>query len=302
MYAPLTLEINRFKKENDVVILAHSYQSPDIVYGIADFVGDSYGLSVKAKEAKASTILFCGVIFMAETAKILNPSKRVLIPSIEAGCSLADSITAEDVRKLKKDNPGLPVVCYVNTTAEVKAESDVCVTSSNALKIIQALPDRKIIFIPDKRMAQNLGQLTDKEIVAWDGVCIVHERFNVDQLREYRKRYPDLKILTHSECSPDVVEESDMVGGTTDMMKYVATSKDRDFMIVTECGLVDRMKTEFSEKRFLGSCNMCPYMKKNNLKNIREVLFNPQPNQIIEIPEVIRVKAERALVRMLEMS
>ncbi|MBI5412003.1 quinolinate synthase NadA [Candidatus Peregrinibacteria bacterium] len=301
-YAPLTLEINTLKRQRHAVLLAHSYQTPDIVYGVADFTGDSYGLSVEAKKTDASVIVFCGVRFMAETAKILNPKKRVLLPAPDAGCSLADSITAADVRILKKKHPGVPVVCYVNTAAEVKAESDVCVTSANALKIIEALQGKKIIFIPDKLMAANLAMLTHKEIISWNGTCVVHERFDVAQLRAQRHEHPGLKILAHSECNSDIMKEADLMGGTTDILRTVKNSRDRDFMIVTECGLVDRLRSEFPEKRFLGTCNLCPFMKKNTLRNIRQVLLKPRKDQVVEIPETVRKKAERALERMFELN
>src|SRR3989338_6354116 len=219
-YAPLTLEINRLKKEKNAVILAHSYQTPDIIYGVADFTGDSYGLSLQAKKTSANTIIFSGVRFMAETAKILNPDKRVYVPSLEAGCSLADAISAKDLRELKRKHPGAPVVCYVNTSAEVKAESDVCCTSANAAKIIRGMPEKEVIFVPYEFMAKNLALETGKEIIAWRSRCVAHQDFDERKLAAVRQEFPGVKVLAHSECPPAVAQAADLVGGTTDMERY----------------------------------------------------------------------------------
>lgn len=302
LYAPLTLQINQLKSSRDAVVLAHSYQTPDIVYGIADFVGDSYELSKKAAESKAKTIVFCGVRFMAETAKIMNPEKTVLLPAPEAGCSLSESITAEDVRLLKAENPGCPVVTYVNTSAEVKAESDVCCTSANALKIITALPYRKIIFIPDEFMTRNLQKLTDKQLVGWAGRCIVHERFSPKQVNAVREAFSGVKILAHTECPPEVVSLVDLAGGTGDMIRFIQSSDATTFMLVTECGLGERMRAEFPEKRIVGTCNLCPYMKKNNLVNVLQSLQSPRTDQFVTIAEDVRVRAQAALEKMFELS
>jgi len=297
--APLTLEINKLKKEKNAVILAHSYQTPDIMYGVADFLGDSYSLSLKAKETTANIIIFSSVHFMAETAKILNPNKTVLVPAI-AGCSLAESITTKDIQKLKEDHPNAGVVCYINTTAEVKAEVDAICTSSNALKIIESLPQNEIIFIPDKLMAMNLQPLTNKKIIPWNGTCIVHEEFSPKTIKEIRKKYPNAKILAHSECSPSVIKEVDLMGSTKQMMDYVDTSDSKEFMLVTECGLTDRIKTEHPKKTIVGSCALCPYMKKIMLKDILECLRSPRPDQIIEIPEETMIKAKKSIDKMVE--
>jgi quinolinate synthase len=302
MFAPLTLEINTLKAQKNAVILAHSYQTPDIMYGIADFTGDSYQLSKKAQEAHADTIVFCGVRFMAETAKILNPYKTVLLPASTAGCSLADAITAEDVRKLKTQYPGRPVVTYVNTTAEVKAESDACCTSANALQIIEALDSDEIIFLPDELMAKNLQKLTRKKLISWKGRCIVHEDFKAEKVDWFRRKHEGLKVLAHTECDPAVVEASDFAGGTGDMIKYVKQTDASAYMIVTECGLTDRMKVEFPEKEFVGMCGLCPYMKQNTLALILQALKNPQPEQVIEIDETVRRGAEIALLKMFELT
>ncbi|MDP2691533.1 MAG: quinolinate synthase NadA [bacterium] len=301
IYAPITLEINQLKKEQDAIILAHSYQSPDIVYGVADFVGDSYGLSQIAAEHPAKKIIFCSVFFMGETAKILSPNKKVFVPS-RAGCSLADSITASDVRKLKAQHPGVPIACYVNTSAAVKAESDVCVTSSNVLQIIEALPGNKVIFIPDKYMAEFVRRKSRKEIISWDGVCIVHEEFTAEQILSVRKQYPGVEILVHPECSSTVIDQADLVGSTTQMLKHVEQSKNDQFMIVSECGLSDRVKSEFPKKKVVGACSMCPYMKSIMLKDVLIALKTPRPEQQVTIPPEILKRARKSLELMFELS
>ena len=301
-YAPLTLEINRLKKERKAVILAHSYQTPDIIYGVADFTGDSYGLSVQAKKADAEVILFSGVKFMAETAKIINPKKRVFVPSLEAGCSLADDITAEDVRGLRASHPGVPVVCYVNTSAEVKAESDVCCTSANAAKIIRGMPEKEVIFVPDEFMAKNLALETGKEIIAWRSRCVAHQDFDERKLAAVRQEFPGVKVLAHSECPPAVAQAADLVGGTTDMERYARNSDADTFMLVTECGMSDRLRVELPEKNFVGMCTLCPYMKKNSLLNIRDTLRELPKKREVLIPEEVAGRARKALDRMFELS
>lgn len=301
-YAPLTLEVDRLKKERKAVILAHSYQTPDIIYGVADFVGDSYGLSVQAKKSEAEIILFSGVRFMAETAKIINPAKRVFIPSLEAGCSLADDITAEDVRKLKAEHPAAPVVCYVNTLAEVKAESDVCCTSANAGKILRKLPQKEIIFVPDEFMAKNLARETGKTVISWRARCVVHQDFDERKIAALRGSFPGIKVLAHSECPPAVAQSADLVGGTTDMEKYVQSSGADSFMLVTECGLSDRLRSEAPQKTFVGMCSLCPYMKKNSLFGILETLRDLPAEREIKIAEEVSSKAKRSLDRMFELS
>lgn len=295
--APLTLEINKLKKEKNAVILAHSYQPPEIMYGVGDFLGDSYGLSIKAKETKANIIVFCSVHFMAETAKILNPTKEVRVPT-KASCSLAESITPEDIRKLREKHPNAGVICYVNTTAEVKAECDACCTSSNALKIIEGMPQREIIFVPDEFMAANLQPLTNKKLIGWKGRCIVHEEFSDDTIRQIKSMYPEAKILVHSECTPNVVKESDLMGSTTDILNYVFDSDANQFMLVTECGITDRVKAEFKEKIVVGSCVLCPYMKEITLEDTLKCLKSPSPNQIINLPEDIINRAKKSLDKM----
>jgi len=302
LYAPLTLEINRLKKERGAIILAHSYQTPDIIFGVADFTGDSYGLSVAAKKASEGIIVFSGVRFMAETAKVLNPRKRVFIPSLEAGCSLADGITAQDVRRLKKEHPHAPVVCYVNTTAEVKAESDVCCTSANAAKVIRSLPQQEIIFVPDEFMARNLERETGKRIIPWSARCVVHQDFDERKLAALREAFPGAKVLAHSECPPAVAQAADLVGGTSDMERFVQSSPAKSFVLVTECGLSDRLRAELPGKEFVGMCSLCPYMKKNSLALILEVLRELPAEREIKLPEKVMEKAKAALDRMFELS
>ncbi|PJA18582.1 MAG: quinolinate synthase [Candidatus Diapherotrites archaeon CG_4_10_14_0_2_um_filter_31_5] len=298
--APLTLEINKLKKEKNAVILAHSYQTADIIYGVADFIGDSLELSKQASTTKAEIIVFGGVKFMAETAKILSPKKTVLLPSNEAGCSLSESITAKDVKRLKEKYPKVPVICYVNTTAEVKAECDACCTSANGLKVVESFDSDKIIFLPDKLMAQNIQNLTKKKIISWNGLCVVHKEFNAKQIKEVKERFPGTKILVHTECSPSVVELADFAGGTTGMINYAKMDNSKSFMMVTECGLTDRMKVELIQKDFVGSCELCPYMKKNTLELILQVLKKPEQKQIIELDEKVIEKAGKSIDYMMK--
>lgn len=301
LFAPYTLEINKLKREKNAVVLAHNYQRPEVLYGIADFRGDSLELSRKAAATDAGIILFCGVQFMAETAKILNPEKKVLLPSLEAGCSLSESIGPKDVRVLREQHPDAAVVTYVNTSAAVKAESDACCTSANALKVVKALPNKKIIFLPDEYMAKNIAKLVpEKEIIGYRGRCVVHETFTPDQLQFYKNAYPDVKVLVHTECPPAVVEGADLTGGTSDMLRYVAASDAEKFMVITECGMADLLQAENPTKTFVTPCTLCPYMKKNHLENALEVLAK-ETNEIF-VPEKIRQKALKALQRMFEIT
>jgi quinolinate synthase len=242
LQAPVIHEILRLKQEVGAVILAHNYQVPQIFYGIADFQGDSLGLAQAAMDVEENTIVFCGVHFMAETAKILNPEKRVLIPDLDAGCSLSESITAEDVRLMKERYPGVPVVTYVNTPADIKAESDICCTSANARAVVESLGVDRVIFLPDEYLARNVGKDTDVEVIAWKGRCIVHEQFTVDELRAYRQQFPGLVILAHPECSPEVCDEADFVGSTTSMVRYVDDTDAQRILLVTECSMSDNVQ------------------------------------------------------------
>ncbi len=305
--APLTLEINRLKREKNAVILTHSYVEPEIIYGVGDFKGDSYHLSLMARDAQARVIVFAGVVFMAETAKILSPHATVVVPDRQSGCSLADSITGRQLQELKALYPEAAVVCYINSTAEVKAESDVCVTSGNVYDIIARLPQRQILFVPDRLMAENVrSELhrrgVDKEIISSDGTCIVHDQFTVADIVAARARFPGLKVVAHPECPPEVAAAADFVGSTGAMMKYVKTTAAPYFLMLTECGLVGRLQVETPEKHFIGGCRLCPYMKLNSLEKIRDALTHPRPDQIVTLDEDLRRRAARSIERMFELT
>jgi len=305
--APLTLEINRLKQEKNAVILTHSYVEPEIIYGVGDFKGDSYYLANQARKAKADVIVFAGVVFMAETAKILSPEALVVVPDRESGCTLADSINGEDVRNLKSLYPDAAVVCYINCTAEVKAESDVCVTSSNVYNIIAGLPQKRIVFVPDRLMADNIrkelaNRGVDKEIISSDGTCVVHEEFTAEQIAEARQTYPGLKIVAHPECTEEVANLADFLGSTGEMMKYVKSTDAPYFLMLTECGLVSRLVVEDPEKNFIGGCRLCPYMKMNTLIKIRDALADPQPDQVISLEADLSKRAAKCIERMFELA
>jgi quinolinate synthase len=295
--APIVQEIHALKKEKNVLILAHSYQTPDITYGVADHIGDSYGLSVIAQKTSADIILFSSVLFMGETAKILNPEKTVLVPS-RAGCSLSDSLSAHDVQEMRKKYPSAAFVAYINTTAAVKAEVDVCCTSSNAHKIVEALPQKQVVFLPDALMGKNLKKHTTKELVLWDGVCTVHEEFSKHDIDCVRSEFPTAKILAHPECEQEVIQHSDFVGSTEQMLRHLHTSSAKEFMMVTECGLSDRAKNEYPEKKIVGTCSLCPYMKELTLKNILRALKAPTKDQIITIETSLQNRAKKSLQMM----
>jgi len=305
--APLTLEIGRLKRERDAVILAHSYVAPEIVYGVADFRGDSYELSLAARHARASTIVFAGVVFMAETAKILSPEATVIIPDIGSGCSLAGSIDGAGVRRLKSLYPDAAVVCYINSTAEVKAEADVCVTSANVHDIVARLPERRIVFVPDRLMAQNLrAELArrgiDKEIVSSDGTCLVHDRFTPAEVSAARAQFPGLRVVAHPECAPEVAQAADFVGSTGAMMRYVRQTSAPYFLMLTECGLVSRLESEAPDRHFIAGCRLCPYMKLNSLEKVRAALAAPAPGQVVTLDESLRLRAARSIERMFELA
>src|SRR6266480_4064116 len=292
--ADLVREINALKRTRHAVILAHNYQRPEL-FQVADFVGDSLELAREATRVDAETIVFCGVHFMAETAKILNPTRRVLLPDLRAGCSLADSVTAEDLAARKAElravHPDLAVVGYVNTTAEVKAECDACCTSSNAVRIVEALPSQHILFVPDQNLANYVQSQTRKSIIAWDGNCYVHHQITPEQIAAVRKALPQVCVLAHPECRADVLALADAVLSTSGMVRYAKESPAREFLIVTECGL--------SEKKFYKSCKLCQYMKMITLEGTRDALRALAPE--ITIPEDVRVRAAAALERMLEL-
>ncbi len=305
--APYTLAINQIKKEKNAVILAHSYTVPELVLGVADFSGDSYALSRKACEVSADTIVFAGVWFMAETAKILNPSKRVLIPAGKAGCTLADAITEEEVRALKAAHPGAPVLCYVNSTAGVKAESDVCVTSGNVFDIAAKLPQKELIFVPDLLMAQNIeAELkrrgVSKKIIASGGSCCVHDKYTPADVQALRRDYPGIKVLCHPESRPDVCAQADFVGSTKGMQDYVAASSDKLFGLLTEVGLVNRLEAAYPDRKFIWPFGTCAYMKKNTLANTFQALLEPRADQTVELPPDVIARAKKSLENMFEMS
>ncbi len=305
--APLTLEINQLKKEKNAIVLAHSYVEPEVVYGVGDFKGDSYFLSEQAKQSKADVIVFAGVVFMAETAKILSPDALVVVPDRNSGCSLADSITGADVINMKALYPDAAVVCYINSTAEVKAESDVCVTSGNVYDIIASLPQKRILFVPDRLMADNVRKELakrgiDKELISSDGTCIVHEEFTTEQIAEARRTFPGLKIVAHPECTQEVAEKVDFLGSTSEMMKYVKSTEAPYFLMLTECGLVSRLAVEDPEKNFIGGCRLCPYMKMNSLLKIRDALKDPKPEQIVTLEDDLSKRAARCIERMFELA
>jgi len=305
--APLTLEINRLKQAHDAVILAHSYVEPEIIYGVADFRGDSYFLSLKAREARAKVIVFAGVVFMAETAKILSPAAQVVVPDRGSGCSLADSLTGAQLRQLKALYPDATVVCYINSTAEVKAESDVCVTSGNVYHIVEHLPAKRILFVPDRLMGQNVRDElkrrgVNKEIITSDGTCLVHDEFGPAEIAAARAQFPGLQVVAHPECTPEVAAAADFVGSTGAMMKYVKTSGAPYYLMLTECGLVGRLQVEAPEKHFIAGCRLCPYMKLNSLEKIRDALRAPRPEQIVTLDETLRQRAARCIEQMFALS
>jgi quinolinate synthase len=300
---PLINEINELKDEKNAVILCHSYVSPEITYGVGDFVGDSYKLSRDAMNTTADIIVFAAVRFMGETAKILNPDKEVLIPSSLDGCTLADSIDAATVRKLRAEYPDYTFICYVNTTAEVKAECDVCVTSANVYKIAETIPNDKIYFLPDKLMGENLKNEmarrgVKKDIKYFSGTCYVHEDYGIEDILKIRLEYPGAKVVSHPECNSDVVKNSDFVGSTEQMLSYMRETESKQFLMLTECGLSSRLQSEFPQKQLVGSCTMCRYMKSNTLENILRVLKNPQPKDRVEFAEDMRMRALKSLEAM----
>lgn len=284
---PIVEEIEQLKVEKDAIILAHSYVHPDILYTVADHVGDSYGLALKAKETTHQVIVFPAVRFMAETAKILNPEKTVIDPNPNGGCTLADSITAEEVYRLRKEFPDHTFVCYINTTAAVKAACDVCVTSSNVYRVIENIPNDKIYFLPDKLMGQNVQNVLGdkKEIRLYEGTCYVHEEFTPEEVHKLRKQHPKLSVLAHPECTQSVIKEADMVGSTSQIVSHVKERKNapNPFLILTECGITSRLQVEHPGLNLVGSCMMCRYMKSNSLEQILQALKNPLPSQIISI-------------------
>ncbi|HUE63197.1 MAG TPA: quinolinate synthase NadA [Rhizomicrobium sp.] len=300
-YAPVIAEINRLKRQKDAVILAHNYMTPEIFHCVGDFVGDSLALAHEAARTNAKVIVQAGVHFMAETSKILSPEKTVLIPSLEAGCSLASSITGADVRLLKQKYPGLPVVTYVNTSADVKAESDICCTSGNAVKVVEAIArdfgTGTVIMIPDKYLARNVAAKTGVKVITWEGACEVHERFTAQEIRDYRSAHPGITVLAHPECPPEVVAEADFAGSTAAMINYVGDRKPSRVVMITECSMSDNVAVEHPEVEFVRPCNLCPHMKRITLDGILHSL-QTMSHEVI-VPPDIAARAKAPIDRML---
>ncbi|MGH8249272.1 MAG: quinolinate synthase NadA [Steroidobacteraceae bacterium] len=295
---PLLAEIARLKVERRAVILAHNYMTPDIYHGVADLRGDSLALARLAAGTEADVIVMAGVHFMAETAKLLNPAKTVLIPDLRAGCSLAESITGADVQLLRQRYPGVPVVTYVNTSAEVKAESDICCTSSNAVAVVESLGSERVIFLPDQYLGRWVGTQTGVEMILWEGSCMVHERFTGEELRAYRRDHPGIRIIAHPECPPDVLAESDFVGSTTGMISWVERNRPRRVVMVTECSMSDNVAAELPDVEFVRPCNLCPHMKRITLAGIADSLRHLRHE--VTIDARVAERARQAVTRMLE--
>ena len=299
-YVPLIKAINELKEQRNAVILAHNYMTPEIFHCVGDIRGDSLQLAKEAARAEADVIVQAGVHFMAETSKLLNPDKTVLIPDLEAGCSLASSITGADVRALREAYPGVPVVTYVNTSADVKAESDICCTSANAVQIVESLGVPRVLLIPDEYLAKYVQTQTDVEIITWKGRCEVHERFTGEELEAMREADPSLKIIAHPECPPDVIEASDFTGSTSAMINFVKDNRPPKVVLVTECSMSSNVASEVPEVEFVRPCNLCPHMKRITLENIHDALLNMQHEVTVD-PEIAG-RARRAVERMVELT
>ncbi|MCP3964619.1 MAG: quinolinate synthase NadA [bacterium] len=298
VHAPYVAEIQRLKEERGAIVLAHNYQTPEIFHGVADLSGDSLALARQASETDADVIVLCGVHFMAETAKILNPEKTVLIPDPKAGCSLAESITGADVRLLRERYPGVPVVTYVNTSAEVKAECDICCTSANAVEVVESLGSDRVIFLPDEYLGQYVASQTDVELILWHGHCEVHERFSGEDVRRYRQGTPGVVVLAHPECPQDVLAEADYVGSTSGMIGYVGDRRPRRVVMITECSMSDNVAVEHPDVEFVRPCSLCPHMKRITLPKILSSLQTMEHR--IEVDPDVAARARRAVERMLE--
>jgi quinolinate synthase len=301
VHAPLIAEINRLKRLKNAVILGHNYMTPEIFHGVSDFVGDSLALAREAARTDAAVIVQAGVHFMAETSKILCPEKTVLIPDGRAGCSLAASITGADVRLLRQKYPGLPVITYVNTSADVKAESDICCTSGNAVKVVEAAAREfgvdTVIMVPDKYLARNVAAKTGVKVITWEGACEVHERFTAQQIRDYRAGNPGIIVLAHPECPPEVIAEADFAGSTAAMIGYVGEHRPERVVMITECSMSDNVAVEYPDVDFVRPCNLCPHMKRITLENILHSLQTMTTEVIVD--PAVSVRAKRAVDRML---
>lgn len=298
VHAPYIDAIERLKRSRGAVVLAHNYQTPEIFHGVADLSGDSLALAQQAAETDADVIVMCGVHFMAETAKMLSPEKTVLIPDLEAGCSLAASITGADVRLLRERYPGVPVVTYVNTSVEVKAESDICCTSSNAVEVVESLGVDRVIFLPDEFLGRYVADNTDVEVILWKGHCEVHERFTGQELRDYRQAYPGIQIFAHPECPPDVLSEADYVGSTAGLIRHVDATRPERVVLVTECSMSDNVAVAHPDVEFIRPCNLCPHMKQITLPRILTALERMQYE--VTIDPSIAARGRQAVERMLE--
>ncbi|HUP53512.1 MAG TPA: quinolinate synthase NadA [Longimicrobiales bacterium] len=296
--APVIEEIEELKRRRNAVVLAHNYMTPDIYHGAADLKGDSLALARMAAQTDADVIVMAGVHFMAETAKIVNEGKTVLIPDMGAGCSLAEAITAADIRLLRERYPGVPVVTYVNTSAEVKAESDICCTSGNAVKVVESLGTERVIFLPDQYLGRWVASQTDVDVILWEGSCIVHERFTGEELRGYRAMHAGIQIIAHPECPPDVLAEADFVGSTSGMIDWVKRERPKSVVMVTECSMSDNVASEVPETEFVRPCNLCPYMKKITLGGIRDSLLDMKHEVVVD--PAVAARARVAVERMLE--
>jgi quinolinate synthase len=297
VHAPYVAAIEEWKARRNAVILAHNYQTPEIYHGVADFVGDSLGLAQQGARTRADVIVLAGVHFMAETAKILSPEKTVLIPDPEAGCSLAASITAADIRLLRERYPGVPVVTYVNTSAEVKAESDICCTSANAVAVVESLGVPRVIFLPDEYLGRYVASQTAVEVILWKGHCEVHERFTGGELRAYRAQHPEVSILAHPECPPEVLAEADFVGSTAAMVRYVEEAGARRVVMVTECSMSDNVAAAHPNVDIVRPCNLCPHMQRITLPKILRSLERMEHR--VEVDPAVGERARRAVERML---
>jgi len=295
---PLVDEINRLKVERNAIVAAHNYMTPDIYHLVADITGDSLALANLALETEAEVIVLAGVHFMAETAKLINPEKTVLIPDLEAGCSLADGITGDDLRKMKERYPGVPVVSYVNTSADVKAESDITCTSSNALNVVQSLGVDRVIFTPDQYLGRWVASQTDVEVILWEGSCMVHERFTGEEISDYKRDMGELKVIAHPECPPDVLAQADYVGSTHGMINWVKDHHPDRVMMITECSMADNVASSSPDTRFVRPCNLCPHMKRITLDNIKRSLETLTYQ--VEITKSVAERARLAVTRMLE--
>ena len=296
IHAPYIHKINQLKKEKNAIILAHNYQTPEIYHGVSDVAADSLALAIEAAKTKADIIVMAGVHFMAETSKLMCPEKKVLLPDMDAGCSLSSSITGKDVRLLKEKYPGVPVVSYVNTSADVKAETDICCTSANAVKIVESLGVKKVIFLPDDYLAKYVASQTNVEIIAWKGICMVHDQFNEKEINDIREKNPGIKIIAHPECPPEVIKASDFAGSTGGMISYVKNNQPQKVMMVTECSMSDNIQVENPNVEFIRPCNLCPHMKKITLPKILDCLEN-ETGEIIMDRETIK-KARIPVERM----